>query len=148
MAIPSLFSRARVAGSRDSQQPAPAEAIAAVQVLNQDYITAVRTRGAAWFDQHMAEDVVVVLGNGRRVRKREFLQTVSEDPKRYRSLVVRNATLRAFGPTVQVDADAVWELDDGTAGVSRYIDTYAWLDGRWQVVSAQVTPLPRSAGGE
>jgi hypothetical protein len=25
--------------------------------------------------------------------------------------------------------------------VSRYIDTWIWLEGRWQVISAQVTPL-------
>jgi hypothetical protein len=27
-------------------------------------------------------------------------------------------------------------------GVSRYIDTWIWLEGRRQVISAQVTPLP------
>jgi hypothetical protein len=33
------------------------------------------------------------------------------------------------------------KLADGTTGVSRYIDTWTWLEGRWQVISAQVTPL-------
>jgi hypothetical protein len=47
---------------------------------------------------------------------------------------------------VQVDADAPWELEDGHRGVSRYIDTYVWLDGRWQVVSAQISLLPVPAG--
>jgi uncharacterized membrane protein len=51
-------------------------------------------------------------------------------------------TLRAFGQIVQVDADAPWELNDGRTGVSRYIDTWARLDGRWQVISAQITLLP------
>jgi len=32
-------------------------------------------------------------------------------------------------------------LADGTSGVSRYIGTWVRLEGRWQVVSAQVTPL-------
>jgi hypothetical protein len=27
-------------------------------------------------------------------------------------------------------------------GVSRYVNTWTWLEGRWQVISAQVTPLP------
>lgn len=59
----------------------------------------------------------------------------------YCSLAVRDVTLRAFGSLVQVDADAPWELADGTTGVSRYIGTWVLLERRWQVVSAQVTPL-------
>ena len=34
------------------------------------------------------------------------------------------------------------ERTDGRTGVSRYIDTWAWLDCRWQVISAQITSLP------
>jgi hypothetical protein len=94
----------------------------------------------------MSDDVVVVLGSGRRVRKPEFLAMLRDEPKSYTSLTVRDVTLRVFGPTVQVDADAPWELSNGTKGVSRYIDTYAWLDCRWQVISAQITWLPSPAG--
>jgi hypothetical protein len=46
-----------------------------------------------------------------------------------------------FNHPRKVDAEAPWELADGTTGVSRYIDTWTWLEGRWQVISAQVTPL-------
>jgi len=28
--------------------------------------------------------------------------------------------------------------------VSRYIDTYAWIACRWQVISAQITWLPKA----
>ena len=66
---------------------------------------------------------------------------MQSDPKLYRSLAAQDVTLRAFGNMVQVDADAPWELPDGTSGVSRYIDTWVRLEGRWQVVSVQVTPL-------
>jgi len=100
----------------DSQKcapPGPADATAAVRVLNQEYIDAARTNGAAWFRQHMAEDVVVVLSSGRRLRKPEFLAMLRDEPKGYRSLTVHDVTLRVFGPTVQVDADAPWELRTG-----------------------------------
>jgi hypothetical protein len=66
-------------------------------------------------------------------------------PKSFESLSVRDVTLRVFGATVQVDADAPWKLGDGSTGVSRYIDTYAWLDCRWQVISAQITLLPQAS---
>ena len=121
---------------------APAEAEAAIRALNQEYIIAARTNDAGWFRQHLAEEVVVILGDGRRMGKAEFLTSLKA-PKPFRSLIVRNVSVRTFGPAVQVDADAPWELADGQTGVSRYIDTYAWLEGRWQVISAQVTPLPR-----
>lgn len=133
-----------VPGSSQSPPPSAAQATAAVRALNQLYIDAARSSDAAWFQRHLAEDVVIVLGNGRRVRKAEFLATLRNEPASYRSLTVRDVTLRVFGSTVQVDADAPWERGDGTKGVSRYIDTYAWLEGRWQVISAQITWLPQS----
>jgi len=74
--------------------------------------------------------------------KSSFLSMLREEPRGFRSLTVRDVALRVFGPTVQVDANATWELTDGRTGVSRYIDTWAWLDCRWQVISAQVTSLP------
>lgn len=148
MRITPLFPKPRTADGRNRQPPDSDEAGAVVRTLNQEYITAVRTNDSSWFDEHVAGDAVIVLGNGRRIGKPEFLAMLKNEPKSYRSLDCRNATLRVFGSMVQVDADAHWQLSDGKTGVSRYIDTYAWLDSRWQVVSAQITPLPQAASGE
>lgn len=124
--------------------PEPAEASVAIQTLNDQYIAASRTNDASWFRDHMAHDVLVILGSGRRMDKSAFLTMLVKEPKAFRSLTVRDVSVRVFGPTVQVDADAPWELADGHTGVSRYIDTYMWREGRWQVISAQVTWLPES----
>ena len=132
-----------MANAQDCRPPRPDAASAAITVLNEQYIDAARTSNANWFGQHMAEDVVVVLGNGRRVRKPEFLELLKQEPKDYKSLKARDVTVRVYGTTVQVDATAPWELRDGTTGVTRYIDTYAWLDCRWQVISAQLTWLAK-----
>ena len=145
MKITSLFPRARAVAVRDAESASAAEAVAAVRVLNQQYIAAARTNDAEWFRRQVADDAVIVLGGGRRLRKPDFLALLSDEPKLYRSLAVRDVTLRVFGTVVQVDADAPWELADGTTGVSRYIDTWIWLEGRWQVISAQVTPLHSDA---
>jgi hypothetical protein len=141
MQITSLFPRGRAAAVHEGESAAEMQAMATVRVLNQQYIAAARTNDAEWFGRHIAEDAVIVLGEGRRLRKPEFLALLEDEPKPYRSLAVHDVTLRAFGNMVQVDADAPWELADGTTGVSRYIDTWVRLEGRWQVVSAQVTPL-------
>ena len=139
MEITSLFPRGPVPGRRDAG-PDP-QAIAAVRALNQQCIVATRTNDADWFSRNLADDAVIVLDGGRRLRKPAFLALLQSDPRLYRSLTVHDVTLRAFGNTVQVDADVTWELPDGTGGVSCYIDTWVCLEGRWQVVSAQVTPL-------
>jgi hypothetical protein len=139
MEITSLFPRGPAPGRRDADPDT--QAIAAVRVLNQQYIAATRTNDADWFSRNLADDAVIVLDGGRRFRKPEFLALLQNDPRLYRSLTVQDVTLRAFGNMVQVDANAPWELPDGTSGVSRYIDTWVRLESRWHVVSVQVTPL-------
>jgi Domain of unknown function (DUF4440) len=128
---------------RDAQPPGAQTATAAVRHLNEEYLAAARSNDGSWFTHHLAEDAVVILGDGRRLRKLDFLATLHDQPWPFRSLEACDVTLRVIGPIVQVDADAPWELEDGSTGVSRYIDTWAWLDGRWQVISAQVTWLPQ-----
>jgi hypothetical protein len=114
-----------------------------VRALNEQYIAAARRGDASWFQQNMSDDVVVIQGDGQRLTKHEFVRLMKDEPRRFRMLTVRDVTVRVFGEIVQVDADAPWELETDEHGVSRYIDTYAWLDGRWQVISAQVTRLPQ-----
>jgi len=129
----------------DQAQPEPAVAIEEIRRLNDAYIKAARDADVEWFREHMAEDALVILGDGRRLGKQGFLEATGNTSRAFRSLTVRNVTVRAFGALAQVDADAPWELVEGGAGVSRYIDTYAWLEGRWRVVSAQITFLPAGA---
>ena len=114
-----------------------------VRALNEQYIAAARRGDASWFQQNMSDDVVVIQGKGQRLTKHEFVRLMKDEPRHFRTLTVRDVTVRVFGEAVQVDADAPWELETDEHGVSRYIDTYAWLDGRWQVISAQVTRLPQ-----
>ena len=120
---------------------APAEAGAAVRALNQASIVAARDQDASWFRRNLAEEAVIILGSGRRLGKAEYLTRLKDAPQAYRSLVLRKVTVRTFGPAVQVDAETPWELASGETGVSRYTDTWSWIDGRWQVISAQITPV-------
>jgi len=145
MRINSLFPRARPIESHARVQPPPGETPSELRSLNQEYIDAARTNDTSWFQEYLADDAVIVLGNGRRFRKPQFLALLTDEPIRFNSLVARDVTVRVFGGTVQVDGDAVWELTDGYQGVSRYIDTYIWRDGRWQVISGQITLLPLRA---
>lgn len=146
MSIKSLFPRDRSRGTQPAAAT-PAEPVDEIRELNQQYLTAVRAGDATWLRDRLADEAVVVLGDGRRLHKSDYLRLLSTEPTRFRSLAARDVTVRAFGPTIQVDADAPWELSDGSRGVSRYIDTWVWLDGRWQVVSAQITPVPAAANG-
>lgn len=134
-----------ISATGQCEPPSAPAAETAVHALNQQYIDAARTHDASWFDEHMADGAIIVLGSGVRLTKQAFLQAILDEPTDYRSLGVENVTVRAFGGTVQVDADAPWELGDGRSGVSRYIDTYAWIGCRWKVISAQITWLPAAS---
>jgi hypothetical protein len=146
MSIKSLFPRDRSHGTQPAAAT-PAEPVDEIRELDQQYLTALRAGDATWLRDRLANDAVLVLGDGRRLHKSDYLRLLSTEPTRFRSLAARDVTVRAFGPTIQVDADAPWEMSDGSRGVSRYIDTWVCLDGRWQVVSTQITPLPASANG-
>jgi ketosteroid isomerase-like protein len=122
--------------------PPPVVAEAEITALNQAYIDAARDNDVAWFNQHMASDVIIINGSGQRLEKSQFIANLSTGTRRLRALTVRDVTVRVFGTTAQVDADAPYELEDGHRGISRYIDTWAWIDCRWQVVSAQINSLP------
>src|SRR4029453_9021942 len=91
------------------------------------------TNHAEWFSRNLADDAVIVLRGGQRLRKPDFLEMLQNAPKLYRSLVVQDVTVRTFGSMTQVDALAPWEMADGTSGVSRYLDTWVRLEGRWQM---------------
>ena len=125
-----------------SATPPAAEAQAAIIHLNDQYIEASRTHDQRWFREHMADGAIIIFGSSRRVDKREFIALLRDEPVDYKELSVCNVTVRVFGDVAQVDADAPWKLKDGRIGVSRYIDTYCWIDSRWQVISAQITWIP------
>jgi hypothetical protein len=142
MRITTLFQGTRGDGPPRQTTPLrPGDPASEVAALSQEYLDATRANDATWFGQHLSEDVVVILGEGRRLRKPEFLGTLRNAPRSYRSLVARGVVVRVFGEAVQVDAESPWELSDGSIGVSRYLETWLWLDARWQVISAQVTPV-------
>lgn len=145
MSLTSLFPRARAVG-RGDRPPPSADVLEDVRRLNQEYIWAVLAGDANWFGAHLADDAVVVLGDARRFGRAGFLRMLDDDPRRFEVVTVRDVTVRAYGSTVQVDADAPWTLADGVRGVSRYVATWVWLGGRWRLVSVQLTPLPRTPG--
>jgi hypothetical protein len=122
--------------------PAASDARVSVERLNREYIAAASRQDWTWFRDHLAESAVVVLGSGRRLEKEAFLELVRGASGARTSYELRNVTTRVYGPTAQVDADAPWVRADGTRGISRYVDTYSWLECRWQVISAQITLLP------
>lgn len=136
MRITSLFPRARN-DSRDGDSAESVVPVAAIRRLNDEYLAALRAADTAWLARHLAEDALFLLGDGRRMGKPAFLAKLREEPRRFRSLEARDVNVRVFGPVIQVDADARWELGNGTRGGSRYLDTWVRLDGRWQVISGQ-----------
>jgi len=137
----SLFSAARNSSVR-KMVPSQSESAAMIRALNDEYIDAARADDVSWFRDHMADECIVIQGTGRRLTKAEFVTRLVDAPTAYTWLTSHDVIVRVFGAVAQVDAHATWELANGSAGISRYIDTYLWVEGRWRVISAQVTWFP------
>lgn len=97
----------------------------------------------------VADDLVFVDGSGRLQGKREFIAG-------YAAPTLRIAPFKIVRPTfVQMGADGALaggevvlrgsENGKPFASHFRFADTFAWRDGRWQVVHIQVTSIPAKA---
>src|SRR6266545_3434685 len=57
-----------------------AAAVAMLHDLNADYIRAFVEADTAWYSEHLSDDFVCTLADGRRIDKTEFLRRNAEGP--------------------------------------------------------------------
>ncbi|MEO8870728.1 MAG: nuclear transport factor 2 family protein, partial [Granulicella sp.] len=110
--------------------------------LNKEYIRASLAGDVEWFRAHLADEFVCIESNGSVQFKDEFLQLAAfeSDLAEYR---LDDVEVRFHGEVALVRASASWATKTGVRGVSRYLDVYVNLQGKWMVVSAQVTRPPQ-----
>ena len=71
-----------------------AEAVATLHDLNAEYIGAFVEADAAWYREHLSDDFVCTLADGRRIDREAFLQRVEEGP----GVTVRKTTPASSSP--------------------------------------------------
>ena len=123
--------------------PAPARAAeagdeAALRRLNRDYLGAFLACDVARFRDLLADDFYGVLADGRVIDKAEFLRQAARPPG-LRDFRLRDVGVRLYGDAALVNDLAAYRRPDGSTAQTRYVDVYARRQGRWQVVSVQIT---------
>jgi ketosteroid isomerase-like protein len=118
---------------------AEAEAVAILHRLNAEYIRAFVESDAEWYREHLSDDFVCSLADGRRIGKAEFLET-SEADQRVTELTYDQIDVRPLGEVALVHGVTHWTRD-GEPGSTRYTDVWRLTEGRWLAVAAHLTAV-------
>jgi ketosteroid isomerase-like protein len=118
-------------------------AVATLHQLNADWIRSFLNCDAAWYSEHLGDDFICVLADGRRINKHDFLRRLWEQP--------RAETAGCDEVDVHLLDDAAVALVRGVIHVRgqqaqtvmRYTMVWEAKPERWQAVAAQFTPLGR-----
>ena len=112
--------------------------LAALRLLNQEFIRAVGASDAAWFDRHLSSDFVNSNPDGTLSERAAFLSHVAR-PSSVSRLRADDVSIRLFGDSALVHARTSYIKANGEPGAGRYTDVWARIDGVWRCVAADVT---------
>ncbi len=115
------------------------EAVATLHELNAHYIRAFVESDTTWYREHLSDDFVCTLADGRRIDKGEFLQRNAQGPG-VTDVTYDQIDVRPLGDTALVQGVTHY-IRNGSPGSTRYTDVWHFRDGRWQAVAAQLTSV-------
>jgi ketosteroid isomerase-like protein len=115
------------------------DVVAALHGLNADYLRAVVEADTDWFAEYLSDDFVCTLTDGRRIDKAEFLRRTTDGPA-VTNLTYDEIDVRPFGHVALVHG-VTHSIRDGSPVSLRYTDVWQLVDGRWQAIAAQLTPI-------
>jgi ketosteroid isomerase-like protein len=125
----------------DARAGAPDEvdAVRTLHELNAEYIRAFVESDADWYAEHLAEDFACTRADGRRIGKDDFLRFVAEGPG-VSDVSYDEVDVRPLGEVALVHGVTHY-VRDGSPASTRYTDVWRFREGRWEAVSAQLTPV-------
>jgi hypothetical protein len=120
-------------------QIAEADAVATLHRLNADYVRAFAEADTAWYREHLSDDFVCTLADGRRIDKTEFLRRNAET-RGVADVSFDEVDVRPQGAVALVHGVAHYVRNRARTS-TRY--TVVWLarDGRWHAVAAHLTHI-------
>jgi ketosteroid isomerase-like protein len=105
--------------------------------LNAHYIRAFAESDVAWYREHLADDFVCTLADGRRIDKAAFLERNTEGPG-VTDIDYELVDIKLMGDVALVHGTTLYTRDGAPAATS-YTDVWWRSAGRWQAVAAQLT---------
>jgi uncharacterized protein (TIGR02246 family) len=133
-----------------ASQATEAEDIAAVAALDTQYQAAVKANDAAGMAKILADDFILVIGNGTVSTKADLLKEAEDRLREYTHQEDSEQTVRVWGDTAVVTAK-LWmqgTRKDGTPFDYQlwFSDTYVRTKQGWRYVFGQASlPLPKAS---
>jgi ketosteroid isomerase-like protein len=118
------------------------EAVAMLHDLNGHYIRAFVESDTAWYSEHLSDDFVCTLADGRRIDKTTFLERNADGPG-VTNVTYDEIDVRPFGDVALVHGVTHYTRD-GEPMSTRYTDTWHFRDGWWRAVAAQLTRVAKT----
>jgi ketosteroid isomerase-like protein len=139
-----LFSLAALASAHSGESPAEVEKI--VARLDTEYQAAVKANDAATMDRILADDFVLIVGNGKTFTKDDLLKSAREKTVIYERQEELEQRVRVWGDTAVVTA-LLWIKGTGEGKTFErklwFSDTYVKTPAGWRYVLGQASlPLP------
>lgn len=106
--------------------------------LNAEYVDALLTADADWFERHLADDFRCILPTGDVV-DREIFMSRTLQPAVRASFADEDVSVQFEGDTAIVQARAMLQQPDGSVCQNNYTHVWVGRDGRWQTLTTQIT---------
>lgn len=93
----------------------------------------------------LAEDLVLIHGDGKVETKAQLLESLASGRLRYRAIAAPDAAVRVYGDTAVVTGRADVQATTGgrdVAFAARYLGVYVREGGAWRLAAWQTTRLP------
>lgn len=113
------------------------ELVETLHRLNADYLRAVVESDVDWFAEHLSDDFVCTLADGRRIDKAEFLRRTAGGSG-VSNLTYDDIDVRLLGNVALVHG-VTHSVRDSSPMSIRYTDVWRLNGGRWEAVAAQLT---------
>ena len=115
-----------------------------VKQLEEELRAAAVKGDAATFERLLADSYVTVNVHGLPRTKAEVIADFRSGANKVESLALENVKVRVYGDTAVLTADRTAKgalRGKDTSGRTRELRVFAKLNGRWQAVAMQVTPI-------
>jgi len=121
------------------------EAVRELTALSHAWDKAIVERNIAGVESNMAPDFKQIRGSGVVVDREQFIRDITDPALKIDPYVVEDFSVHLLGDTALLYGRIhMTGADSGERFAShfRYIDIYVRRDGKWKVVSVQITPMP------
>ena len=111
-----------------------------------EYTEALMNRDLAALDKIWAESYTFTNGRGELLTKKDRMENIKSGATQFDSISREDEEIRVFGDTAVVTGRVVLKViysGKESSGPYRFMNVWVKMQGRWQIVANQITPIAR-----